>query len=181
LLLAVPQEKPTQSTVLGGPVWLSDARTGGVRGPCHKTCPLAGTSSSLLLVPTSSSSNLPHSPSLSSDDIRSSPSLPRHFFVWNHPFSLKFLPTPNSTYYHIMVKKRTKNSRREDLQIAPSNPAQSLAPSVPAQSELPVLLLPGAQDIGEQNTTGNAGVDDQPESPDARDEVFLSLLCQAPG
>jgi hypothetical protein len=80
-----------------------------------------------------------------------------------------------------MVEKRTKNSRREDLEIAPSDPAQSLAPSVPAQSGLPVLLLHGAQDIGEQNTTGNAGVDDQPELPDARDEVFLSLLRQAPG
>jgi hypothetical protein len=83
-----------------------------------------------------------------------------------------------------MVEKRSKTSRREELETtlpAPSDPAQSSAPSVHAQSLLPELILPETNDVVAQNTTELTGVDDQPESPDARDEEFLRLLSQAPG
>jgi hypothetical protein len=35
--------------------------------------------------------------------------------------------------------------------------------------------------IGEQNSTAWSGVEDQPDSPDARDGMLLDLLRQAPG
>ncbi|KAA1096434.1 hypothetical protein PGT21_016755 [Puccinia graminis f. sp. tritici] len=76
-----------------------------------------------------------------------------------------------------MVEKRSKNSRREEVDanlIAPSDPAQSSAPSDNAQSILPEI------NISAHNTTDLTGVDDQPESPDVRDEEFLNLLSRAP-
>jgi hypothetical protein len=80
-----------------------------------------------------------------------------------------------------MVEKRSKSSQRDETEsttlIAPSDLTQS-SPSDSAQSQphLPELILP--KDVGEQHTTG---VDDQPKSPDVRDDEFLSLLRQAPG
>ncbi|KAA1093768.1 hypothetical protein PGTUg99_027813 [Puccinia graminis f. sp. tritici] len=82
-----------------------------------------------------------------------------------------------------MVEKRSKSSRREDTETpvskAPSDLAQSSAPSDPTHSSLlPELILP-AENIAEQNSTGD-GVDDQPDSPEARDEEFLTMLMHAP-
>jgi hypothetical protein len=77
-----------------------------------------------------------------------------------------------------MVEKRSKNTRKDDLETTPT------APSATAQSSLTQTVdisPPEPNDIVEQNTTGTAGVVDQPESPDARDEDFLNLLRQAPG
>ncbi|KAA1093573.1 hypothetical protein PGTUg99_028790 [Puccinia graminis f. sp. tritici] len=76
------------------------------------------------------------------------------------------------------------NAPSISTQAAPSGNAPS-APTTSTQSgTAPVIPLTKAvakstQD-GEHNSTAQSGVDEQPESPDARDDVFLDLLTQAP-
>jgi hypothetical protein len=84
-----------------------------------------------------------------------------------------------------MVDKRSKQSRRDEVEPTPqqtlqipathNNPSQTPAAPSGNATSLPVIL-----DIGEQNST-STGVDDQPDSSEERDDEILDLIRQAPG